>query len=116
MGRITPSFRQLFHSEVEELKRYFQKTLLDKGHVEAFNLLLREAWSAEDHAMGVSNVPYPLDIMNLMANVHNMKCVEQVRKGLRDGEGKMLELERRLERLEMRAGKEQGKKPILKQN
>jgi len=54
--------------------------------------------------------------MNLMANVHNMKCVEQVRKGLRDGEGKMLELERRLERLEMRAGKEQGEKPILKQN
>ena len=100
MGRITPSFRQLFHSEVEELKRYFQKTLLDKGHVEAFNLLLREAWSAEDHAMGISNVPYPLDIMNLMANVHNRKCVEQLTKQIKDRDEKIGELEGRIAELE----------------
>jgi len=116
MGRTTPTFRQLLESQVEGLKRGFQNALLDLNHREAFDRLLGEAWCAEGHAMSNTRAACVLDAMNLMANVHNMKCVEQVRKGLRDGEGKMLELERRLERLEMRAGKEQGKKPILKQN
>ena len=103
MGRITPSFRQLFESQVDELKRSFQNALLDLNHREAFDRLLREAWGAEGHAMSNAKTACVMDAMNLMANVHNRKCVEQMRKGLRDGEGKMLELERRLERLEMRA-------------
>ena len=100
MGRITPSFRQLFESQVEELKKSFQNALLDLNHREAFNLLLKEAWSAEGHAMSNSTVPVTLDVMNLMANVHNKKCVEELRKALREKEEKIRELEDRVERLE----------------
>jgi len=102
MGRITPSFRQLFESQVEELKRSFQNALLDLNHREAFGLLLREAWSAEGHAMSSSKAPVTLDAMNLMANVHNKKCVEELRKALNEREERIRELEGRLERLERR--------------
>ena len=50
--------------------------------------------------MGVSNVPYPLDIMNLMANVHNRKCVEQLTKQIKDRDEKIGELEGRIAELE----------------
>jgi len=97
MGRITPSFRQLFESQVEELKRDFQNALLDLNHRGAFDLLLKEAWSAEGHAMSNSKVPVTLDAMNLMANVHNKKRVEELRRAL---EERIRELEDRMERLE----------------
>jgi hypothetical protein len=79
MGRITPSFRQLYHQQVEELKRGFQHTLLDISHREAFDLIIKEAWSTEGHAMANAWVPCTLDIMNLMANVHNKKVIAQLR-------------------------------------
>jgi len=50
--------------------------------------------------MGVSNIPYPLDIMNLMANVHNKKCVEQLTKQIKDSDEKIGELEGRIAELE----------------
>lgn len=56
MGRITPSFRQLFMSEVEELKRGFYRAILDSGHREAFSLLIR-AWCSEDYVMSNANIP-----------------------------------------------------------
>ncbi|MBO3803123.1 MAG: hypothetical protein JTT11_04510 [Candidatus Brockarchaeota archaeon] len=101
MGRITPSFRQLFESQVEGLRKNFQNALLDPKHREAFNLLLKEAWSAEGHAMSNSGVPVTLDAMNLMANVHNRKCVAELRRALE-------ELEARVERLEGSAGAGRG--------
>lgn len=102
MGRMMPTFRQLLESQVEKLKRNFQNALLDLNHREAFDRLLREAWGAEGHAMSNTKTACVLDAMILMANVHNRKCVEQMRKKLRDREGKILELERRLEGLERR--------------
>jgi len=99
MGRITPSFRQLFLSEVEQLRKDFQGALLDKGNREAFDLLIR-AWCSEDHAMGNSNVPCTLDIMNLMANVHNRKCVGQLRNEIKECDEKIREIERRMLELE----------------
>jgi hypothetical protein len=88
MGRITPSFRQQFKLLIEELRRSngFQNTLLSLEHKKALDMLLKEAWSAEDAAMSNSGIPCVLDILNLMANVHNKKCVEELRK-------KVLELE-----------------------
>jgi len=46
--------------------------------------------------MGNSNVACTLDIMNLMANVHNRKCVEQLRNEIKECDEKILELERRM--------------------
>jgi hypothetical protein len=81
MGRITPSFRQLFLSEVEELKRTFYRALLDPKHREAFDLLIR-AWCSEDTAMGNAFIPCVLDNINLLANVDNKKCIEELRMWL----------------------------------
>jgi len=100
MGRIRPSFRQLFESQVEELRRSFQNTLLDLNNREAFNLLLKQAWSAEGHAMANSGVPCVLDVMNLMANVDNRRCVEELRRALRKFEGRLERLEELAERNE----------------
>ena len=95
MGRITPSFRQLYLEYVKRLKRQsgFQDTLLDPDHRRAFDLLLKEAWSAENAAMANAGIPCITDIMNLMANVHNTKCIEDLRQ-------KILKLEMRIEQLQ----------------
>jgi hypothetical protein len=82
MGRITPSFRQLFKKQIAELKkkRGFQDTLVSREHRKALNLLLRDAWSAESAALSNACIPYVLDALNLMANVHNKKCIEELEK------------------------------------
>jgi hypothetical protein len=79
MGRITPSFRQLFLSEVEELKRGFYRALLDPTHREAFNLLVR-AWCSEDTAMANAFIPCVLDNMNLLANVQMEERLAELEK------------------------------------
>lgn len=50
MGRITPSFRQLYEETISELKTELQAALVDLGHKKAFDLLLREAWNPEQAA------------------------------------------------------------------
>jgi hypothetical protein len=47
MGRITPTFRQLFEETISDLKIELQAALVDLGHKNAFDLLLREAWNPE---------------------------------------------------------------------
>ena len=86
MGRITPSFRQQFQNLIEELKESsgFQNTLISREHKNAFDLLLKDAWSAEDAAMANSGIPCVMDALNLMANVHNKKCVEELRRKLQE--------------------------------
>ncbi|NIN52408.1 MAG: hypothetical protein GTO23_04480 [Nitrososphaeria archaeon] len=84
MGRVTPSFRQLYHTQIRELRKHFQNTLLDSNHREAFNLLLKEAWQPEGHALGNARIPAILDIMNLMANVHIMKEVAALRRKVKE--------------------------------
>jgi len=46
--------------------------------------------------MGNSNVACTLDIMNLMANVDNRKCIEELSKAIKEEVDKILELERRI--------------------
>ena len=45
MGRITPSFRQLYEEIISELRTELQAVLVDLGHKGAFDLLLKEAWN-----------------------------------------------------------------------
>jgi hypothetical protein len=107
MGRITPSFRQQFHKVIEELRRSsgFQNRLINLEHKKAFDLLLKEAWSAENAAMSTSGIPCVTDILNLMANVHNKKCtetnmkhIEYNKKCIEKLKGKLRELEYILEK------------------
>ncbi|MEM2921520.1 MAG: hypothetical protein QXF26_04295, partial [Candidatus Bathyarchaeia archaeon] len=76
MGRITPSFRQLYQRQLEMLRRPggFRDTLLDPEHRRALDQLVKEAWSMENAALSNSGIACLLDILNLMANIHNKKC------------------------------------------
>ncbi len=73
MGRITPSFRQLYEETVAELKSELQSAMVDLGHKSAFDLILKDAWSREQAAMGNSTLPTVCDKLNLIASIHNRK-------------------------------------------
>lgn len=71
----------------------FYKTLLDPKHKQAFDQLLKEAWSQEGAAMTNSGIPYILDILNLMASVHNKRCIEELKKLVIEQEKRLREEE-----------------------
>ena len=100
MGRITPSFRQLFKKQIAELKskRGFQNSLLSREHRRALDLLLKNAWSAESAALSNSYIPYVQDALNLMANVHNKKCIKELEKEILDLERLLKEQNKRTKR------------------
>jgi hypothetical protein len=75
MGRVTPSFRQLYEETISELKMELQAALVDLGHKSAFDLLLKEAWNSEQAAMGNSTLPTVSDKLNIMASIHNRKLI-----------------------------------------
>jgi hypothetical protein len=75
MGRITPSFRQLYEETISELRTELQAALVDLGHKSAFDLLLKEAWNPEQSAMGNSTLPTVSDKLNVMASIHNRKLI-----------------------------------------
>jgi hypothetical protein len=100
MGRITPSFRQRYEALVSDLRSSFQACLIDLGHRQAFDLLLKDAWRVEQAAMGNSNLPTVIDALNITANIHNRKVVEHLRGRIEEYERKLQELSRRVEELE----------------
>ena len=104
MGRITPSFRQRYEALISELRKSYQSALIDVGHREAFNLLLKEAWCLEQAAMGDSNLPTVVDALNITANIHNRKLIEALRRRLEEQERVIQELQRRVEALVGGAG------------
>lgn len=91
MGRITPSFRQQLLKYLRELarKKGFYDRLKDKGHREAFNHIVKEAWSGESAAMTNSDIHCITDITNLMANIHVMKCIIELREEIDELEKKL---------------------------
>jgi len=108
MGRITPSFRQRYEETIRELKTTYQNSLIDLGHREAFDLLLKEAWGAEQAAMGNANLPTVIDALNITANIHNRKILESLRRRLEEKERIIEELRHRIEVLEARVGSNVG--------
>lgn len=54
MGRLIPPFRQLYQESISDLQMELQAALVDLGHKNAFDLLLKEAWNPEQAAMGKS--------------------------------------------------------------
>jgi hypothetical protein len=84
MGRITPTFRQIYEETVSGLKTELQAALVDLGHKSAFDLLLKEAWNPEQAAMGNSSLPTVCDKLNIMAAIHNRKLVAALVRDLRE--------------------------------
>ena len=100
MGRITPSFRQLYEETVAELKSELQSAMVDLGHKSAFDLLLKDAWSREQAAMGNSTLPTVCDKLNLIASVHNRKLTAAMARELKEKDMKLKQLSDRIIELE----------------
>ena len=100
MGRITPSFRQLYEETISELKSELQSAMVDLGHKSAFDLILRDAWNREQAAMGNSTLPTVCDKLNLVASVHNRKLTAAMTRGLREKDVTIKQLSDRVVELE----------------
>ncbi len=77
VGRLTPSFRRLFLAEVERLSQRFRPKLRDPHLQAAYDALCR-VWSSEHAAMMMTDIPIPLDAMNLVAAVDAKAELEQL--------------------------------------
>jgi len=100
MGRITPSFRQLYEETIAELKSELQAAMVDLGHKSAFDLILKDAWNREQAAMGNSTLPTVCDKLNLLASVHNRKLTAAISKEMREKDVKIKQLSDRIIELE----------------
>ena len=100
LGRITPSFRQLYEETIAELKSELQAAMVDLGHKSAFDLILKDAWNREQAAMGNSTLPTVCDKLNLMASVHNRKLTAAISKEMREKDVKIKQLSDRIIELE----------------
>ena len=100
MGRITPSFRQLYEETVAELKSELQSAMVDLGHKSAFDLILKDAWSREQAAMGNSTLPTVCDKLNLIASIHNRKLTAAMAKELKEKDMKLKQLSDKIIELE----------------
>jgi len=107
MGRISPSFRQLYEETISELKMELQAALVDLGHKSAFDLLLKEAWNPEQAATGNSTLSTVCDKLNVMASIHNRKLIAALARELNQTDLIINKLEERIELLEQRM-REQG--------
>ena len=114
LGRITPSFRQLYEEIISELRTELQAALVDLGHKSAFDLLLKEAWNPEQAAMGNSTLPTVSDKLNIMASIHNRKLIAALSRELKEKESQIQELreniislENKLNELSIQAKKQQ---------
>ena len=92
MGRITPSFRQLYEEIISELRTELQAALVDLSHKNAFDLLLKEAWNPEQAAMGNSTLPTVSDKLNIMASIHNRKLIAGLSRELKEKDSEIQEL------------------------
>lgn len=100
MGRITPSFRQLYEGTISEMRTELQAALVDLNHKSAFDLLLKEAWNPEQAAMGNSTLPTVSDKLNVMASIHNRKLIAILTKGLKEKDREIEELKQQVSSLE----------------
>ena len=102
MGRITPSFRQLYEETISEMRTELQAALVDLNHKSAFDLLLKEAWNPEQAAMGNSTLPTVCDKLNVMASIHNRKLIAILTKALKEKDRELEELKQQVTSLEDR--------------
>ena len=83
MGRITPSFRQLYEEVMSDMRTELQGAFVDLGHKKAFDSLLK-AWSSEQAAMGNSTLPTVCDKLSIVASVHLRKLIATLTNELKD--------------------------------
>jgi len=104
LGRITPSFRQLYEEIIAEMRSDLQSALVDLGHKNAFDLLLKEAWNPEQAAMGNSTLPTVIDKLNVMASIHNRKMIAALIRELKEKDSIIEEMRQKINSLETMIG------------
>jgi hypothetical protein len=104
LGRITPSFRQLYEEIIAEMRSDLQAALVDLGHKNAFDLLLKEAWNPEQAAMGNSTLPTVIDKLNVMASIHNRKMIAALIRELKEKDSIIEEMRQKINSLETMIG------------
>jgi hypothetical protein len=104
LGRITPSFRQLYEEIIADMRSDLQAALVDLGHKNAFDLLLKEAWNPEQAAMGNSTLPTVIDKLNVMASIHNRKMIAALIRELKEKDSIIEELRQKINSLETMIG------------
>jgi hypothetical protein len=104
LGRITPSFRQLYEEIIAEMRSDLQAALVDLGHKNAFDLLLKEAWNPEQAAMGNSTLPTVIDKLNVMASIHNRKMIAALIRELKEKDSIIEEQRQKVNSLETMIG------------
>jgi hypothetical protein len=95
MGRIIPSFRQLYEEVVSELRTELQGAFVDLGHKKAFDLLLK-AWSMEQAAMGNSTLSTVCDKLSIVGSVHNRKLIAALANNVREKDSIIQDLENKI--------------------
>jgi hypothetical protein len=74
----------VYEETISDLKMELQAALVDLGHKNAFDLLLKEAWNPEQAAMGNSTLSTVCDKLNVMAAIHNRKLIAALVRDLRE--------------------------------
>jgi hypothetical protein len=74
--------------------------MVDLGHKSAFDMILRDAWSREQAAMGNSTLPTVCDKLNMIASIHNRKLTDTMTKDLKDKDLKIKQLSNKIDELE----------------
>lgn len=112
MGRLTPTFRQLYDEVISDLRTELQGAFVDLGHKKAFDLLMK-AWSAEQAAMGNSTLPTVCDKLNIVANVHNRKIIGTLANELKDKDAIIQDLENKIIELQDKSNFYENRLKIL---
>jgi hypothetical protein len=81
-----------------------QAALVDLGHKNAFDLLLKEAWNPEQAAMGNSTLPTVIDKLNVMASIHNRKMIAALIRELKEKDSIIEEMGQKINSLETMIG------------
>jgi hypothetical protein len=103
LGRLTPSFRQIYTEVLDDLRREIRNTLIDPKHKEAFNLLYAEAWRPEEAAMGNSTLPTVNDKLCIMANIHIRKLIGNLEEEIGKRDEKIAILQEKIGELEKKS-------------
>ena len=74
--------------------------MVDLGHKSAFDLILKDAWSREQAAMGNSSLPTVCDKLNLIASIHNRKLIAIMAKENKEKDVRINQLSDRVIELE----------------
>ena len=109
MGRLTPSFRNVYSEVLDDLRKEIRNCFVDLNHKEAFDLLYKEAWRPEEAAMGNSTLPTVLDKLCMVANINTRKLIEIIKEEIKLKDTKIQALSETIDSLEKKIN-DQGRR------